>query len=60
MMSSLGISFSSYFCMVIPYREPLGSIFKLQDQTERFPTTSVTNYHYTLRNIPEEQRFHLQ
>jgi hypothetical protein len=24
-----------------------------------FPQTSVRNYHYTLRNIPEERRFHL-
>jgi hypothetical protein len=24
-----------------------------------FPETSVQNYHYTLRNIPEERRSHL-
>jgi hypothetical protein len=27
-----------------------------EDGTDRFPETSVTNYHTTLREIPEERR----
>jgi hypothetical protein len=33
--------------------QPIGAIFK------GFPEKSVTNYQPTLRNIPEERRFHL-
>jgi hypothetical protein len=40
--------------------QPIGSIFldllTLEDGTDRFPETSVQEYHSTLRNIPEEGR----
>jgi hypothetical protein len=31
----------------------------LKEGTDRLPETSVRNYHYTLRNKPEERRSHL-
>jgi len=30
-----------------------------EDGTDRFPETSVRNYHYLLRNDPEERSSHL-
>jgi len=32
---------------------------RVKNGTERCPETSVINYHYTLRNVPEEQSSHL-
>ena len=31
----------------------------LGDGSDRFPEMSIRNYHYTLRNIPEDNRSHL-
>jgi hypothetical protein len=36
---------------------PIGPIFK---GPIGCPETTITNYQYTLRNVPEEQRSHLQ
>jgi hypothetical protein len=43
--------------VVISYRrfeQPIDSIFKGQEMESGFPETSVRNYHYSLRNSPEE------
>jgi len=38
---------------------PYSSVKILEDGANRFPETSVRNYHYTLRNNPEEGRSQL-
>jgi hypothetical protein len=53
--------------LVIPYRQPIGPIFKAQEMDSwpfkkgpmGCPETSVRNYHYSLRNNPEERSSHL-
>jgi hypothetical protein len=35
------------------------NLLTFEGGADRFPETSVRNYHFTLRNIPEERRSHL-
>ena len=43
----------------VPYSRVKKSIAHVQMGPIGYPETSVRNGHYTLRNIPEERRFHL-
>jgi hypothetical protein len=47
--------------LVIGYQR-LGTAYRshIQGSSIGFPETSVANYQYTLRNIPEERKSHLR
>ena len=50
---------SVFFWNCTQPRVAILNFLTLEGGTDRFPETSARNYHFTLRNIPEERRSHL-